>query len=364
MKKILEKTLISILEYRTYRRYCIRFFKGKIKKILTRKQKLEIDNFYKKYYGKKISYKWHNLFTLFNGTFDVKYVPFDICFSSFTDMILNKNKNNILKDKNFLYNIAKYADVKIPKRFFYSINGIFFDSDNNIISKQDFYKQISNIGEVFIKPTQVENTGNANKCRIVKIINGTDISSKISIKDIIEKDYNMDFVIQEKIVCHKSISDIHPQSVNTFGINTVILNNEVKILNSVLQIGTGKNTIDWCGFDKKSLFILVNKDGVLYDSAICPNDRQKYFSHPDTGIIFKNYKIEHYKKVLETVKKLHLAIPWIQFCNWGITIDCNGNPIVIEMENPSCMTDQLLLSTGLFGEYTEEFLSLSKNKKF
>lgn len=333
------------------------------KDILTKEQKQEIDRFYIKNYGKKITYKWHNLFTAYNGNFDVKYIPFDICYSFVKLMNPDKSSYNILQDKNFLYTIAKSANIKVAKRYLYSINGLFFDSENNIISKEEFYKQISNIGEVFIKPTQKNNTGNAKNCRLINVKEGIDINSNTSVKNIIEKYYSNDFVVQEKIVCHESISNLHPKSVNTFCINTIIINNKVKILNSVLQIGMGENTFDWCGFASKGLMLSVNKDGTLHNWAICPNERKKYFSHPDTGIIFRDYKIDLFPKVLEAAKAFHLSIPWLKFCNWGITIDSNGTPVVIEIENPSYMNDQMLLGKGIFDEHTEEILTYLKNKE-
>ena len=333
------------------------------KNVLTKEQKLEIDAFYVNNYGKKISYKWHNLFTSYNGIFDVRYVPFDVCFSIVNCLNSNNDNCDILQDKNLLYNIAKVTNVKVAKRYFYSINKILFNGDDDIVSKEEFYKQISNIGEVFIKPTQVNNTGNVNKCKLLNIKNGIDIYSNTSIRTIIEKDYTDDFVVQEKFVCHKSISNIYPKAVNTFYVNTIILNNKVKVLNSVLQIGMGDNTVDWVGLNKNSLLILVNKDGTLHNWAICSKGRKRYSAHPDTGIVFKNHKIDLFPKILETLKILHLSVPWLKFCSWGITIDVSGTPVILEIKTPSYMYDQLLLGVGIFGEHTEEVLSYLKNKE-
>jgi len=268
----------------------------------------------------------------------------------------------MLQDKNFLYNIAKSLNINTPKRFFYSINELLFDSDNNIISKKEFYKRMSNIGEVFIKPTRSDDIENANKCNLLNIKNGVDIYSNISIRTLIEKNYTGDFVIQEKTVCHKSISDIYSKAANTFCVNTIILNNKVKVLSSVLQIGVGDTTLDRSGLNNNSLLILVNKDGTLHNWAVCPKDGKKYYAHPDTGIVFKNYKIELFPKILETVKVLHLSVPWLKFCNWGVTLDLYGTPVILEMKRPSYIHNQLLLGTGIFGEHTEEALSYLKNK--
>ena len=87
----------------------------------------------------------------------------------------------------------------------------------------------------------------------------------------------------------------------------------------------------------------------------------KYYAHPDTGVVFKNYKIELFPKIRETVIKLHSTIPWLKFCNWDITLDYNGNPVVIETEKPVGIDPQLSLGKSCFGDYTEEILTFLKN---
>lgn len=331
------------------------------KNILTKEQKQEVDAFYKKFYGKKVSYKWHNLFTMYSGKFNVQYIPFNV-FLKFVD-IMNTKKNHyeVLKDKNFLYLCANFAGVKTPKRYFYSINNNFFDSDNNIISKEKFYEKISNIGEVFIKPTAFDNTGFAKNCRIINAVNNIDIYSKTSIKDIIENYYNKDFVVQEKIICHKSLSDLYSKSVNTFSVSSLILNNQIRIINCTLKIGRGDYFVDWNGLESDSLLIDIKDDGTLCDYAFCIKEKKKYYAHPDTGVAFKNYKIDLYPKVHETVIKLHSAIPWLKFCNWDITFDYEGNPVVIETEKPVGIDSQLSFGRSCFGKYTEEILTFLKN---
>lgn len=332
------------------------------KNILTKEQKHEIDIFYKKYYGKKISYMWHNCFTQYSGNFDVKYIPPDIFMKYLYSLNINIDSLNIIQDKNFLYNIAKSADVKAPKRLFYSVNNFLFDTDSNLVSKQDFYKEISNIGEVFVKPTQINCTGCAKDCRLINIKNGIDVNSQKSVKDIFEKYYTNDFIIQEKLVNHQSISRIYSKSVNTIGLNTIILNNEIKIITPGLKIGMGGNIFDYGGVSNKGLLIQIKEDGTLYDSAYCLNEQKKYFSHPDTGVIFKNLKIEFFPKVLDAAKKIQASIPWMPFCGLDFVINEKGEVVVVEIECPSCAFVQSIYGKSFFGEYTEQILSSLKNR--
>lgn len=334
--------------------------------LLTKEQKLETDNFYKKHYGKKVPYMWHNLMVGYTDKFDKRYLPPKI-FLDFVDKLNDHDiKYSIFYDKNFFFNFIARTGIKVPEKIFCSINGLFFDSQDKIISKQDLYKKISDIGEAFIKPTLPINSGYANNCRLINVHNGIDINSDTSIQELIEKNYTDDFVVQKKIVCHKSISDIYPNSVNTFSVHSFILNNEVKIINKfVFKIGMNGSVTDFS--KKEGLIIAVNQDGILADSALCVKRdknylKKEYFSHPDTGAVFKNHRIENFYKVAETIKKIHALIPWLKFCKWDVTIDVDGNPLIIEAERPTeLFQQQIIHKEGFFGEYTEEILNFLKN---
>lgn len=331
--------------------------------VLSKEQKQEIDSFYKKNYGKKIPHIWHNFIVNLNNKFDVRYMTPRI-FIKITEKI-NSNLDSVIYDKNFLYNIANSANIKVPKKIFCSIKNLFFDSDNNVISKGDFYKGMFNIGEVFIKPTQTVNSGYSKNCKLINVIEGIDVYSKKRIKDIIEKNYNKDFIVQEKVICHKSISDIYSTSVNTFSVYTFIWNGEIRTINKpILKIGMNGSVTDYSGIQEKGLIIAIDNEGFLSEFALCINQCKWYTSHPNTGLVFKNHKIENFQKVFETAKKMHSYIPWLGFCKWDITIGVNGEPILMEVESPGEMfQQQVLYKEGFFGEYTEELLSWLSSKK-
>ena len=126
---------------------------------LTKKQNIEIDNFYKRYCGTKVPYMWHNLIVSYNNKFDVRYLPPKIFLEIIDKLNSQDIKYFVFYDKNFLYNFVTRKNIKVPKRLFYSVNGLFFNSNDDIISKEDLCKQLSNIGEVFIKPTKLSNSG-------------------------------------------------------------------------------------------------------------------------------------------------------------------------------------------------------------
>ena len=134
-------------------------------------------------------------------------------------------------------------------------------------------------------------------------------------------------------------------------------------MKTILKIGMNDNIFDYGGSSNKGLLIPVKEDGTLYDRAYCLNEQKEYFSHPDTGITFKGYKIDLFPKVLEAAKKFQASVPWMPFCGVDFTINEHGDVLIVEMEMPSCSVIQCILGESFFGEDTEQILSYLKNKK-
>ena len=121
-------------------------------------------------------------------------------------------------------------------------------------------------------------------------------------------------------------------------------------------------TTDYSGIEKEGLIITMDTEGYLSEFALNINKNKWYSSHPNTGLVFKNHKIENLKKVFESAKKLHSCVPWLGFCKWDITINLDGEPVLIETEPPGeLFQQQILYKEGFFGEYTEEVLTFLKN---
>ena len=102
---------------------------------LSNEEKKKIDEFYKKYYGKKIKYDWHRLYQSFTSNFDEKYFP-DLLFSTKLEPLMNDNDyRRVLGDKRLVDIFIRNIDnLKTPKILGYYYKNIYCDSKNNIIS--------------------------------------------------------------------------------------------------------------------------------------------------------------------------------------------------------------------------------------
>lgn len=328
---------------------------------LTNGQKQEIDAFYLSNYGKKVDYTCHRTYAAYSGKFSPAFITEDIYIPEL-DHFLNifNSYNSVFEDKNVMPHIARSVGVKTPQVICSRIKGFFLDADNCPTTLDKILNTLHNSGRLFIKPS-VDSMG-GRSCCLVEVKDGIDLKSQQPIKDILAQMGN-DFVVQECLESHESLQKIYPNSVNTFRVFTYRWKDQIHVAPSVLRLGKGGMNVD--NATQGGIFIGIKDDGQLYEYAITKYG-QRFYEHPDTGLHFGNYKLELFPKVISAALHLHQALPQVGISNWDLTLDTEGNVILIE-GNLRCGSPWLSqMSTGLpfFGEYTGEMLQwVSKIKK-
>lgn len=350
-----EKIRVFILEKKEIKK----FKDGRRKKIynsitLTKEQNKSIDNLYKKNYGKKIPNIWHKYFTSYTGKFDKNYFPELLYISRFENyMNFDKSYCKVFEDKGILPLLASNIGIKVPKAYVTCTYNLYRNCDNEFITKKEALHILKNIGPCFAKPTISSDSGRG--CMLLNIENGINKDSNESLDNIFDK-LGENFVIQEVIKSHKSLSKIYSKSVNTFRIITYRWKDEILTMPSVLRIGRNGNYLDNAHAD--GIFIALDADGTLHDTAFTEFN-EKFCLHPNTKVKFANYKIDLFPITIVAAKKMHALIPQIGVINWDFTIDENGNPILIEANimGGGIWLLQMAHGIGPFGDRTEEVLN-------
>lgn len=327
---------------------------------LTKEEKQHIDKIFKVNYGKKIHYIWHKYYTAYTGNFDKNYFP-ELLYIPRFEYYMNFDKAycSVFEDKNILPLIASNVNVKMPKTIISCSYGIYKDENYVIKTKEEVIKFIEDIGSCFAKPSIDSDSGRG--CMLLDIENGIDKYSKKSCEDIITS-LGENFVIQEVIKCHSSLSKLYSQSVNTFRIITYRWKNEILTTYSFLRMGRNNNYLD--NAHSGGIFIAIDNDGSLHNIAFTEFN-EKYYSHPNTKVKFKDYRINLFPKVLEAAKKMHSMLPQLGIINWDFTIDEKGEPVLIEanITGGGIWAPQMAHGKGAFGDKTEEILSWIKIMK-
>lgn len=328
---------------------------------LTAEQEQAIDAFYLSHYGQKVDHTCHRTYAAYSGNFSPAYITEDIYIPEL-DHFLNifNTYNSVFEDKNVMPHLAKSVGVKTPQVLFSKVKGFYLDAENHPTTCDKVLEALHNHGRLFIKPS-VDSMG-GRSCVLAEIKEGIDVKSQQPLVEILQQ-MGDDFVVQECLVCHESLREIYPKSVNTFRVFTYRWKDQIYMAPSVIRMGKGGMDVD--NATQGGIFAGIKEDGQLYDYAVTKYG-QRYYEHPDTALRFEDCKLSLFPKVIDAAMKLHHALPQVGVSNWDLTLDADGDVVLIE-GNLRCGSPWLSqMSTGLpfFGEHTAEMLKwLQKMKK-
>lgn len=198
----------------------------------------------------------------------------------------------------------------------YCISGNLYNADRVAISvnqAENILKEFAN--DVIIKP-ELGKSGVGVKF---------EKSSRVHVKNLIKSD----FLIQPVFKQHEELKKIHPDSLNTLRVFTVLDdlgNPAVKF--AYLKFGVGGARVD--NTSSGGGLCLINEDGSLkpnyYDGlGICKGD-----THPDTGISMNQVCIPGIRKIKEKCKSAHRSYPYVKFIGWDVAVGENEKPVLIE----------------------------------
>ena len=316
---------------------------------LTKEQKTQIREFWKPY--RKVSSKWVRYYAAQNGIFDPKYIPNDLYYTVIDQHFNSRKLGYGFNDKNYYSKI--FAGIKQPRVVVRKINGLIFDENYKQLSIDEAKKRMLFHSELICKPSQETGSG-----RGIVFFNNTE--EKRIDNFLIDASYD-DYVVQELIQQHGELDRVHKGSVNCIRICSVLLDDGVFILSSVLRMGFGNSKVDNA----------TAKDNAKYDGMSCGIDEngclkknahgyttgESCEQHPD-GLVFEGFKVPSYDKAVCLVKEAHPIIGHFRLVSWDIAIDINGEPVLIEANMRKGGINFHQFNNGpLFGNLTERVLN-------
>lgn len=330
-------------------------------RLLTDEEKREVDAFYLSHYGERIPYIWHQYYTAFTGQFDPLYFP-ELLYIPEFEHFMNPYPEyvKVFADKNILPLLASNINVKTPKVFLSVCKGVFRDGLYRHVKKNDARHLLFNLGDAFMKPTVDSSSGRG--CQVLNIISGCDLISGKSVEELLQT-MPSDYVIQERLQCHESIANLYKDSVNTFRVITYRWNDEIKHCPTIMRIGSHGAFLD--NAHAGGMFIGIDDDGTLHDVAFTEFNNS-FSEHPDSKILFKDYRISLFPKILAAAETLHVLIPQLGLINWDFTLGNDGVPILIEANTfgGSIWLSEIAHGKGAFGLDTGDILRwIAQQKK-
>lgn len=321
-------------------------------KKLSEKQEKEIYDFWHKYID-DFEIDYHQYYIDRTGTFDVRFIPDDL-FVGFIDGYLNNRAIEPgVADKNYFDMYLR--DFRLPKTYVRLINGVYEDENYNIISKEKAIEILSQYKEIVIKPSMSSYGG--------KDIVFLENKSKGDVMNALESLKFDNYIFQERIVQSVETAKLHPSSLNTIRVMTLLLDNEIKILPCAFRMGVGNSKVDNASFG--GIYCKINEDGTLSDYAYDALGK-RFDVHPD-GMAFTSVKFDFMDKIFALVKDAAQRFPHFRLIGWDIAVDKDNNPVIIEANLTMSGMDVIETICGpLFGEYTEQVLNevfCQKHKK-
>lgn len=328
----------------------------------TKAQQKEFNEYWKQNYGKKISNRWHKLYEASNGVYKVDYLP-EIIYSTIIEpKINNYTYCKVFSDKslNELFFNGKLEGVRTPNCYLINSYGQFYDSNRHLVSRERAVEILGTIGEAVIKPTIDSSSGKG--VMIINMKDGVNVRNGISAEDIINN-YKKNFIVQEKIRPCVELATLYPNSINTIRTISYIVNDRVEVAPLSLRLGGNGSEVD--NIHAGGMSIAVSNDGYLAEYAYrlgYGDSFEKHSIHPDTKVTFKGYKLSFTDKLMSAAKRLHEMTANIGMISWDLTVDSDGNVVVIEvnLSGQSVWFPQMLSGESFFGDNTVEMLVKSK----
>lgn len=315
------------------------FFKFKPK--ATKAQKKKIKEFWKKYTHKNRCF-FQILYSYINGEFSEKYIPYDLYVTKI-DPYLNDEKFLAMDNKCYY---PMLFDCKLPKTLFMRMNGVFYDSEYKIISKSEAIEIVKENKQAIFKPATISGGGMG-----IKVWKA---DSLLSVEELLEGyDKLKDYVVQDVQAQHADIAKIHPSSLNTIRIMTLMIHGRIEILCGVLRMGANGGQVDnFCG---GGIACGLEQDGRLKKYGY-PESGYRVTEHPQAGEL-SQYYVPAYDKAKEMVLRQAEKFPYFRLVAWDVAIDENGEPVLIEANfSKGGLTLAQYTNGPLFGEFTEEVL--------
>lgn len=356
--KLLENNILRIHIFKTWIFEWISIFKksNQYKDIVwSSEQQKKFDKFWLENYGRKISNRWHKLYQSANGVFDEKYFP-EIIYTTKLELKLNNFKlSKILEDKSLveiLYGSIK--EIEFPRTISLNCSGIYYDNNRDLINKEEMMNLLYNSGEIVIKPIIDSSSGEGVK--VLDIKDGINIENNLNLQDIL-KEYQENFIVQERLKQNETFNKLYSESINTIRIVTYILNDEVYHMPITIRVGANGQKVD--NIHAGGIGIGVSDTGELkkigYD-----NYNKTYTQHPNTGIVFENYKVPFMQEIINAAYKAHCNTPHIGIVSWDFMVNQNNQIVLIEANiiGQGSWFPQILNACGPFEDNTKDILKL------
>lgn len=146
-------------------------------------------------------------------------------------------------------------------------------------------------------------------------------------EDVYQYLLNNNFMMIEELVYqHHDLNNLHPYSINTIRLVTILKNNKAHIVGAFLRIGNG-DFVD--NINSGGMAAPINEITGIIEYPAQDKDGIIYDKHPLTNVSIVGFKIPCWDKCIDLVNEAVNVIPSVRYVGWDISVTENG-PVFIE----------------------------------
>lgn len=220
----------------------------------------------------------------------------------------------LLRDKYLFYKYIKTQNLPVPEVFAVYKDGILYNNELREINWSD----LEDKKDYFVKAIDGECAS------YVKHINNYE-QLMVEKRELGRAAY----IFQERIIQSAEMNVLNPSAINTYRIVTINKNGTPYVLTSLLRVGTKKtgNVDNWAA---GGLAIGLQDSGFLKKYGYYkPIFGLKTDIHPDTNVVFEEFKAPGYQEALKLACDAHRMFYGVRAIGWDIAISESG-PVFIE----------------------------------
>lgn len=164
------------------------------------------------------------------------------------------------------------------------------------------------------------------------------------------------YLLQERIIQHPKMSELHPDSVNSIRIITFNNNGKVEVFSAAIRIGSKGSSVDNWAKGAIAAGIDLDTGKLKSEGFFKPGYGGRVEKHPDTGVTLRDFEIPFFSESVRLTLNLHTYLYGIHSIGWDIAITENG-PVFIEGNDAWGRTFPMLFEKN----YYSRFLEMSKS---
>lgn len=302
------------------------------KSVVNRKMKRSMKAYAKKRFGSKAFWPGLAMATELRGEYMDGWIPFDFYYYKLEPK-LNPPEYATIGDLRTL-DYKRFGDFAIKPLFQY-ISDIFFNADFESVEKPDLLKFLAEYDDTIVVKQEFGWGG-----KQVRVMHSSEFKP-----EQLQKGKN--FIIQPFLKQYKTLSELYPDSVNTFRVYTFRKKDgSVEVLLTYLRFGVDGNRVDNLSAGGQCLLFDASgkPDKISIDAYGLKADQK----HKNTGYIFADLKIPMFQDIREKCSSIHKIYPYVRLIGWDIAVDESGAPKLIEWNTNRASFDW---EDALFGPF-------------